>query len=347
MNHVFDGTPVAATPQASPDVLDVDDRIVDDNAQRDCNTAESHRIDGPTHGVDHDHCRQQRQGNRRERDEHAAKVAQEQKQHERDQSDADQNVDSHPAECILDEIRGTMHPRIERNAFRIQPRLESGDSFLGSARDHERVGAVLARQGEQHAGFSLDDRITELRRRSVLHRSEVLQSERWPLLRRNDRLAKGCRRESLTATLDEHALVGRLDESATSNTGRFLHRRDDIREGKIARVQGARADFDLQLTLVTSIHGRPRDAGNREQSWANRPLHEVAKLHGREAIAHETELEQIHGGRHQWRQLRGLHSNGKSSSDLRNGFPDDLPSAIRVAVIREDHRDVGQARYRL
>src|SRR6202165_4565163 len=71
--------------------------------------------------------------------------------------------------------------------------------------------------------------------------------------------------ERLTAALDKHPLVGSFDETPAAHPGRGTHRRDDVAESQIARVQLARLYLPLQLPLIASVERCPGNPGNREQ----------------------------------------------------------------------------------
>ncbi len=236
-----------------------------------------------------------------------------------------------------------MEARIELDSSGGQCRLQGSNGLLDGARDHECIGAILTRQRQQYTRLAHDDRVAELRGRGILHGRKILQAQGCAGLRRNDGVAQGRRRQRLTMTLDQHALIGRLDEPSAANAGRRLNRRDDIRECEIACVQLMGIHFNLELPFIAAVDRRARHSWNRQQTRANCPLHQVAQFHRRHFVADKTELEEVHGRGHQRCQLRGLHSRRKIGGDLRNRLRNDLSRAVGVAVFLKDHRYVGQS----
>ena len=70
--------------QPAEDVLDVDDRVVDQAADGDREAAERHDVDRLTHPVEHEQADRERERQRRQRDQRRAHVQQEQDQDDRD-----------------------------------------------------------------------------------------------------------------------------------------------------------------------------------------------------------------------------------------------------------------------
>ena len=104
--------------QAAHDVLDVDDRVVDEHADRDREAAERHRVERVAEVVEHERRGDQRQRNRDERDQRGAHVAQEREQHDEHDHGREREAVAQIAERALDEVRGPVQRRIDRDALR-------------------------------------------------------------------------------------------------------------------------------------------------------------------------------------------------------------------------------------
>ena len=276
-------------------------------------------------GVDRNHRRQQREGNRHERHDHAAQIAQEKKQHYRNQHRPDEDIQPDAMQGVLDEGRRTVQARVQPDSARLEARLELLERRLQRAGDLQGVGSVLAREIEQHTGFAHDERVAELGCRALGHRREIMQPQ-WDAAReRNHGFPQGGGAEGLAAAFNQHALIRGLDEAAAAHSRSGPHGRHHVAEGKIARNQLARLDLDFDLPLISSVEGCPGDARHGEQPRPYRPLHQIAQLHRRQLVAHEPELQQIHRGGHERRELRGLHTQRQARGHFPQGLRDNLP----------------------
>ena len=94
----------AVLPQPAKDVLDVDDRVVDQLADRDRQAAQRHRVDRQPEPLEHQRRDDDRQRDRRQRDERRAEVQQEQEQHDHHQDRAVAQRLGDVADRGLDEV---------------------------------------------------------------------------------------------------------------------------------------------------------------------------------------------------------------------------------------------------
>ena len=160
--------------QVALDVLDGDDRVVDQDADRQREAAERHQVERLAEHVQRQDRRQDRQRDGERDDQRAAPVAEEQQHHRGGQAGGDQR--------LLD------HARDGRPARRPTGRtaactLMSGGSSLCRARqrrleivdDVERRGAAVLQHRQQHAARAVVAHDVGLRREAVAHLGDVAQ----------------------------------------------------------------------------------------------------------------------------------------------------------------------------
>jgi hypothetical protein len=92
-------------PQAPPDVLHVDDRVVDDNAERDDQAGEHHRVDGAAVGGQQPRRRHQRERHGENRNQRAAPFVEKGDQYGDDERSTEQHRQPEVPERHLDERR--------------------------------------------------------------------------------------------------------------------------------------------------------------------------------------------------------------------------------------------------
>src|SRR5262249_17039736 len=148
---------------------------------------------------------------------------------------------------------------------------------------------------QENAGTSHDDGVTEARLSAVGDGRDVGETHWYTADCRHDRLGQVVGSPHLPAALDENPLIRCVDEAAATNAGPLLDGTDAVVEAQVPRHQVARPDLDLDLPHRATENVDPRDAGYGEQARPQRPLPEVAQLHRRQSIAHESDLEEIHG----------------------------------------------------
>ena len=87
------------------DVLDDDDRVVDDQADRGREAAERHQVEALAEQAQRDEGDRQRRGNHQAGDQRRAPVAQEQHHDQRRQHQADDHRVAHAGDRVVDEVR--------------------------------------------------------------------------------------------------------------------------------------------------------------------------------------------------------------------------------------------------
>ena len=167
-------------------VLDVDDRIVDQRADRNGHTAEAHRIDRKPHRLQRQHRHQQRQRQRDQRYDRRAEIHQEDEQHDHDENG--------PLEQrFLNVVHRTFNePRLPENVgrnvhVRRQSPLDFGERPIEFVGQFERIGIRLFGHGHQNGRFAALRSDAQPRRfRSDFHIRNVFEQHRNAVRRLND-----------------------------------------------------------------------------------------------------------------------------------------------------------------
>ncbi len=157
------------------DVLDGDRRVVDENADRERETAERHHVDRLAERGERDQRGENRQGDRDRDDEGRAPAAEKDEDHEARQGGRDQAFAGHRCDGRFDEARlipdeSELDPGRQRRLDRRQARLDAGDDVEG------RGGADL-QDRHQHAFAAVELHDIGLRRRAIMDIGDVAHED--------------------------------------------------------------------------------------------------------------------------------------------------------------------------
>ncbi len=156
-------------PEAAHDVLDVDQAVVDHDAQSQDQAAEGHGVQAEAEqpqGRDRQH---QRQRHAQERDYRRPCVPQrDQHQHQR-QPRADGEVDEHAPHRRGDHRVGAVETRRHHHALGLKGRPQLVQRALGGPRLLDRARAILRLDRQHHAGAAHHQGVADLGRGGVHH----------------------------------------------------------------------------------------------------------------------------------------------------------------------------------
>ena len=303
-------------PEALEDVLDVDDRVVDEGADRDGDAAEAHRIDGQAQEAEGEEGDDDGEGDRDQRDQGRAPVHQEDEEDEDDEDAAFEEGFLHVADRAVDEarlaedLRVDLHVGGEFGADFVERLLEpfrqreaAGPRLLRHGQDHGRLPVVRgeAEDGGLRAGPDVGDRLERNRRtgRGGLHDRflelfDVIGGEEPP-------------DDVFVAVLVEGAARGVLVHS--------LHGVNDLVQRDAEVAHPGRVHQDLVLLDVAAGHGHLGHAARREQPGADRPVRQRAEVLHRGRVGGQADD-------HQLPEDRGLGTEGRAPGVRRKRIPD-------------------------
>ncbi len=277
--------------ESADDVLDEDDRAVDDEPEVD--GAEAHEVRGDAR-LDHSReGEEHRERDRRGDDQPRADVAEEEEEDGDDEDAPLEEIRLHGADDAPHErrpvvIRDDLHPFRER-------RLELLDRLAGPGGD---VEGVLARQHLDEA----DDRLPAavLRRdadphhRALAHLRDAPDGHGSSVLvgLQDDLLDVGHRPDEPLAPHDVLLAVV-LDVPAPGVGVPALHRLEDLAERKAMRPKAGRVDEDLVLLREAAPRVHLGDTGDGAQARRDHPVEDRPALHGRDPLAFDRELEDV------------------------------------------------------
>ena len=167
---------LAMLTQTPPDVLDVDDRVVDDDADGDHEPRQDHRVDRVSAQVEHHHRRHQGQRDRDQADQRGAPLEEEGDQHQDHEQRAEDQRQLEVVDRLLDEVR--LPEDVASNSHAGKAGLQVVERIFDVLGDLQRVCVRELLQDEQQAGAAVDDGVADQRLGPVHHVRDVAQAHR-------------------------------------------------------------------------------------------------------------------------------------------------------------------------
>ena len=259
--------------QTSPDVLDVDDRVVDHFADRNDQAGEDHHVDRFATEIEDQSCGQQRQRNGDDADQRGAPFEEEEEQQHDDENAAEHQRIGQIADRNLDEGRRAENLGVDLDV--LEPRRDLLERFVGAARHVERVGPGELLDDQQDAGTIIDDRIANQRRVVLDHPCDIGELELGPVLERD--LAQIVRRDDRQDIANLQPLVRRIDEAARSDKvtvreldeariERVADRLVDHRQGHLVLNELVRLDLHRVHLDALAIDHHIGDPGHAQEA---------------------------------------------------------------------------------
>ena len=273
-------------PQPAEHVLDPDDRVVDERADRDREAAEGHGIERPPEERDHHDSGHEREGDGDRRDEGRPQVAEEEEedddhedpavpQGDRDVVDRDLDEVGLPEVLLLDDDARRQRPlQVVEDAVGL-PREGEGvrPGLLLDAQDHRRLGPVGGGPAGGLRGGAHGRDLAEPERDSVAdakHGARQLRARAGP-----------------AEAADEVLLAPVEVEPRRRDGTRRLERKDDVLDRDPGLHDRRGVELDEVLADLAADRHDLRDPGHREEAAAHDRLAEPAQLHRRDAVGRE------------------------------------------------------------
>ena len=258
------------------DVLDHHDGVVGDEPQRRRDPGESHEVDGLAEDAEPERDDAHARRDRDDRDQREPEAAQEDEQHERGESDADQDCVAHAADrvgyvsCLVIE-RGPPH------AFGQQIRLGL-EQLVDCACDLDGVRGGLTDDVHQDGwmrvggGADVGDLVRDL------HLAQLAQGRRDSPRHRHRDALEGVQAIDPTVHQGEVQLVVALGEAGGEHLVVLLQGRDDISRSEMSCVQRGPVELHFELAVAASDHEDLRDSWNAEQGGLEFEVRQLAQL---------------------------------------------------------------------
>ena len=175
--------------QTAQNVFDIDHRIIDQLADRDCESAECHCVDGEPEKAEDQHRDQNGYRNGGKRHKRGAQVQQEDEQNHRHDDRCFQQHALHVVDRCLDERRlpelhvGRGNPRRKRALNSLERRLDG-------AGERHRIGCGLLLNADDDGRLAIMAGIAALDARSEIDGGDLLQEDRLVVADHDDRIGQ-------------------------------------------------------------------------------------------------------------------------------------------------------------
>ncbi len=227
------------------DVLEDDDRVVDDDAHRERERQHRHEVEREAHVPDEPERRDDRRRNGDGRDDGRAKVGQEEEYDQRRQDRSDDKVFLDVVNRRLDEVRGVAHDA--RAVADRQASLEFLEARSNRANDLDGVGTRLTANLQEHRARAIDVGHRLRLGFAVFHARDVADSNGVPLLGANDDVAELGHVLDSPSRAERHRLLPLVHAPARNFDVLGLKGAGDVRHGQVVRAQARAVEPDVDL----------------------------------------------------------------------------------------------------
>ena len=300
-------------PQAPHDVLNVDDRVVDHDAERDHEPGQHHDVDRVASHVEDEPGSDQRKRNGGHADERRPPLEEERAEDEDDEEGADDERPRQVVDRLVDEVRGPEDLRVDDDVG--QPGLHFRERLLDAIRDVERVSPRIFLHDEQQTRPVVDHRVACERHVPLGHVGDLAKADALavgPLDRHGGQVGRGDDGEDV---LDRDALIRGVDESARADDGsgrepeetgveRVGRRLHDLFQRHVVGLHPPRIGQHVQLLQVLAPEGDVRDAGDAQETRPDLPVGDRRELREGERLRRDADLH------HPARRRRRRHDEG-------------------------------------
>jgi hypothetical protein len=272
--------------RAAVHVLEHDDRVVDDEADREHEAEQRQHVDRVAERVHHGQRRHDRHRNRHGRDQRGTQVAEKHVDDGKHGGERKRNGDQHLLERGLDRQR-VVDAHLERRSLR-EARLHPLDLRPHAARDVERIALRLRLHLHHEPGTAVEAAVGTLVLGRETHVGKLPKAHEMPIgAACDDEIAKvllGLEAHHRTQRKFARARLeptrGQLDVLAAQ---RVL----DVRDGELARGERLAVDPDAHRVASSTDDVYVGDAGHRGHPIDDVPLGKVREVEHRHRIGRE------------------------------------------------------------
>ena len=248
-------------------IFDRHRRVVDEDADRQRQAAERHRIDRLAEKIEDDERREDRQRYGDHDDEGRAPRAQEQYDHQRRQAGGDRAFPQQSDDRVLDEDR-LIEQRLDFHAAR-RCGSRGLQRLLDRVDDRERRGVAVLDDAEQNrlAPFRANDVLLD--QPAVVNLAHILDEHRRVVDELDRDVVEIVDRRRKRVGPHRVLLVSQLRGPRRDGEGLCVHGVDDIVRGQAFGLQFQRVDIHHDLAILSPGRGRQRYAVNRRKLLAH------------------------------------------------------------------------------
>ena len=238
--------------QAAEDVLDIDDRIIDQFTDGHRQAAERHRVDGYAEVTEGQRRDDDREGNRRQRNQAGAEIPE---KDEEDDDHPDHAVADRLADVVdggVDEIRLSEDVGDDGDVVR-QPFLKLGQRVVDALTKHERVGAGLFLDREDDRPLAFNARVAASHRPGVPNLGDFANGDRHRIASPHHGVCHFVQRGSAADDADQGFMALAQEKPAPGDDVRLFDGREELVE---RHVMPRRDDPARSAPGTASFHRR-------------------------------------------------------------------------------------------
>ena len=329
-------------PKTTEDVLDIDDRVVDQFADRDRQSSKGHRVDRQPEQME-DNCRDENgDGDGCQRDCGGARVQKEREQDDGDHDDRFRQDLLDVADRGFDKVGLPEKHLVGFHAFG-QGRADLAECRFNFAGELDRVDVRLLLHRDDHGGLTLITGIASLQAGSKGDVRDLAQQDRLTLDRRHHDTCQILDILRAAHVADQElaaVLVGEAPARVRSELGKRLL---DLFEGDAECTHGGRIRRNPVLPNLAADRDDLGNAGNAQDSRADREIRQLPQFHRRDTFRTR------HGDQHDLAHDRVYRPHlrndigGKLRLDEGKTLRDLLAIAVDLGIPVELHIDDRQA----
>ena len=315
--------------QSAEDVLDIDDRIIDQFADGHRQAAQRHGVDRYPEIAEGQRRDDDRQGNGGQRDQAGAEIPEEDEQDDDHPHDAVTNGLADIADRSLDEIRLPKNVRDNGDVLR-QALLKLGQRFVDALAQHERVGAGLFLDRKDDRPLAFDAGVAAAHRAGVPHVGHFADGDRHGIAGPHHGIGHFIQRGRPADDADQRFVALAQQKPAAGDDIRLLDGRGQLIQRHVMTREAFRRREHLVLLHLAAHHADLRHAGDGQQPLANFPVGDGPQFHRRRLAgglhAHQQDLAHDRGDRGH----DGMGLLRQPFADELEFFGDDLPIDVDV-----------------
>ena len=284
----------AGLAQATMDVLDVDDRVVHDLAQRDDEPRDHHRVERSAEERQNGCRRQERDGDRDDADDGRTPIPEKEEEDDDDEGGSDRHRLGEVRERPLDEPRGAEHRGVELDPA--HGRAQLLERRVDPVRDVQRVRARLLLDDEEEPGAPGDHGLADRWWMVLDDLRHVPEGERAIRGGRHRHAREVFGRVDEGRVQDRQPLVRTVDEAAGLRCDGLLRGHAHLVERDARGLQTIGIDADLELSVAFSPDRHVRDARDTHEPRPYDPTDQVRQLHLVHLVRPHRDLEDTRRG---------------------------------------------------
>ena len=264
--------------QAPQDVLDADDGVVDQLADRDREASQRHRIDRQIEQSEDDDGDEHGHRNRHQRNEGRAHVHQEQEQHHADDQQRFEQDAFDIADRGFDEA-GLAELHLQGGDAGRQGFLRGFEGRLDFAGQQHGVHAGLLLHPQHHGRLPLVAGAAAPCPRRIADLGDGAEQDRHAIARRHHEARERCRITFAAERADHELLRTLVDETAAAIRGEAAHGGFDVIERDVELTHPGRIRRDTILAHLSTDRDHLRNARNRQQPRPKIEFGDFAQQH--------------------------------------------------------------------